>query len=132
MKPWLSFIIAIKLGLLSSQAHSYEKVFYTVYQTQDSVKSSHPARIPKHKVTQLLKDVSLGKKNFIGFVDDDNTTIQFYVDAIGKIWVEIPFPNKQGSYGKHITTDEMHEIVSTLSPPYMLYKTKLNLHFEAW
>lgn len=132
MSNWLSRLIASFLGFFSLHAHAYEKVFYSIYQMDKEVPSNQAAPIAKGKITTLLNNVSKGEKNFIGFIDNDDVTIQFYVDTLDKIWIEIPFPSEKGSYGKHVSVSEMHQIVSTLSPPYHQYKSKLNLHFEAW
>ena len=72
------------------------------------------------------------KNNFIGLIDADGTTLQFFVDAINEIWMEIPAPSEKGSYGKQIKEAEMRSIIRNLEAPYLTYKKTLNLNFLAW
>ncbi len=79
-----------------------------------------------------INKVSEIENNFIGFTDKYGTTIQFYVDDIDKIKVEIPIPAEGGSYGSEIKKTDMVAIIKTLREPYIKYKKSLNLKFLAW
>jgi hypothetical protein len=128
MRVWLLFFGVI----IAVNSYAYENVFYCTYQSDKCVASSDPVRIEESEIIQLLEQVGAMEKNFIGFTDEDGTTLQFYVDAIDDIWVEIPVPAEQGSYGTQIKESDMQAIVRDLKAPYINYKTKLNLSFRAW
>lgn len=110
----------------------YEKVFYCIYQSDRNVDSNQPVPISKEEMVETLELVGGCEKNYIGFIDSDNVTLQFYVDEINKIWIEIPVVEDQGSYGKHISEKEMIDIVNTLESSFLIYKSKLNLELRKW
>ena len=128
----VKFSIYFLLAALAFNAHAYESVFYCTYQNDDCVDFDKTISVDKTEIEALLQRVAAVETNFIGFVDPEGTTIQFYVDAINDIWVEIPFPAEQGSYGKHIDENEFTAIVKSLKSPYIIYKESLNLKFRAW
>jgi TPR repeat protein len=113
-------------------SHAYDSVFYCLYQNDNCVKSSAATKLTKAKVLALVTKVKEHKKNFIGFIDESHTTLQFYLDDENKVWVEIPSPQKNGAYGKHIDVNKMQKIISDLKPPYSEYKKTLNLKYKAW
>ena len=110
---------------------AYENVFYCTYQNDEYVESSDPVSIEKDRMVELLERVGAVEKNFIGFIDEDGTSLQFYVDAINDICVEIPTPSEKSSYSKQISEAEMQSIVKNLGTPYISYKSSLNLKFQA-
>lgn len=116
----------------SNRTIAHDAVFYCTYQNDKCVESSKPVKIRKSNIDSLMKDVVSGEKNFVGFIDKSDTTIQFYVDEIGSVWVEIIALDEKGSYGKHISNDEFYKIVKGLNEPYAKYKEELNLQFKAW
>lgn len=111
---------------------AYENVFYCTYQNEECVESSDPVIIEKRRMIELLERVGAVEKNFIGFIDKDGTTLQFYVDAINDVCMEIPTPFEKGSYSKQISEAQMQSIVKNLETPYISYKSSLNLKFRAW
>ena len=110
----------------------YDRVFYCTYQNDECVESSNPIQVDGSEIGELLERVGRMKTNFVGFVDEDGTALQFFVDDIDEIWVEIPIPSQKGSYGAKIDQSQMQEIVQDLAAPFIDYKTKLDMSFEAW
>jgi len=82
------------------QAYTYDKVFYCAYQTDESVET--PSPINPKELPDLLKRITNNKENFIGFVDEQETTLQFYINGDNDITVDIPDTKKNGSYTKEI------------------------------
>jgi hypothetical protein len=128
MRAWILFFGVV----MATNSYAYESVFYCTYQSEECVESNDPISIDKSSMIELIERVGAMEKNFIGFIDKNGTTIQFYVDAINEIWVEIPTPSEQGSYGKQINASEMLAIVKELKEPYVNYKEKLRLEFRSW
>lgn len=115
-----------------NKANPYQQTFYCIYQTEDSISSDNPQTLKPSEVDSLIEPIGACHKNFIGFIDEAETTLQFYVDGIDDIWVEIPIVEKNGSYGKSISMVEMQSIIKNLEPPFLDYKTKLELSFKGW
>ena len=120
----------IFLCVISMNSYSFEKVFYCAYQIDDCVET--PSPITKVIIEDLLPIIANGEKNFIGFVDSNDTTFQFYVDDVNKILVEIPVTKEKGSYSKHINEEEFYKLISTLKEPFIDYKKNLGLEYVAW
>lgn len=118
--------------IMAMNSQVYEKVFYCTYQTDECIESSNPVRLEENGLTELLERVGAIEKNFIGFTDEDGITLQFYIDAIDDIWMEIPVQSELGSYGIQINESKMKDIVKNLEAPYFNYKTKFNMSFRAW
>ena len=76
--------------------------------------SSNPVALDKESAISMALQVLREPNDFIGFVDAYGTTIQFYCDDSGEIWVEIPYPSEHGSYGKHISLEEVEYFVQEL------------------
>lgn len=118
------------LILASRHAYSYEPVFYCAYQVDTCIES--PAKLPAEEVERLLPLVTAGKENFIGFTDPDGVILQFFVDDIDLNWVEIPSPADKGSFGRHMTGNQVIELIRKIQPPFNRYKTSLGLEFHPW
>ena len=115
-----------------SEAEVYRSVYFCVYQADSCVTSQEPVDVNAEAMPDLLAEVAALPENFIGFVDDSGTSIQFFVEELDRIWVEIPFPDLQGSYGAHVPKAGMQEIVKDLKAPYAAYKDSLGLQFQPW
>ena len=72
----------------------------------------------KEKLLDFAMDVLREEEDFFGIVDPQETTLQFYVEESGDLWVEIPAPEEQGSYGKIITMSELLTIMKVLDVPF--------------
>ena len=125
--------LILVLGLFAAaKSYAYENVFYCTYQTETCVESSAGLSVNKSEIAELVERVGVGQENFIGFVDSHGTTIQFFVDGIDDILLEVPIPDEKGSYGKKINMAEMKSIVGDLESPYLNYIKSLKLVFSAW
>lgn len=121
------------LGMfVAVNSYAYENVFYCTYQNQTCVDSSAELSLDQSEVAELIELVGAGQENFLGFVDSDGITIQFFADAVDDILVEIPSPDDKGSYGKKIKQSDMESIIGSLKPPYLNYVKRLNLVFTPW
>lgn len=125
-------ILSLLAMFSNAQAYEYKGVFYCVYQSEECVESSAPINVDKTKINKLLERVLERQKNFIGFVDDSGTTLQFYVDELDKVWVEVPSPADKGGFGKHLSNREVRMLIKALKPPYLEYINTLNLQLEKW
>lgn len=92
--------------------------FYSCYSTGDHVPSTKPIELEKDTAIDVAMQILKEPNDFIGFVDQSGTTIQLYYDESEKIWVEIPYPEKRGSYGMHISISEVELFVKGLPSRY--------------
>ena len=113
-------------------ANGYNQVFYSINQFNEIVPNNSPVKIGSGEIYEILVDVARKPKNFIGFVDSDNVTIQFMVDEFDKIWMEVPSAKDKGSFGKYINNEEMLNLINNLSEPYFKYINELNLKLVKW
>lgn len=126
------FLILLLVLMPVNVSATYEALFYSIYQDDDCIEPSGPVDISIEKIMAIAERVCIGKKNFIGFEDNEGTTIQFYVDEVDKIWMEIPVANENGSYGKHISQQEFLSFIKSMKKPYIKYKSSLYLKFKKW
>ena len=108
-------------------------VFYCIYEERKCVSSDNPVSMERTDFLQLATMVLTGsKKNFIGFVDKSNTTLQFYLDRPDMVHVEIPVASRRGSLASDISLRRAQDIIASLSPPLSTYESKLDLKFQKW
>ncbi len=107
-------------------------LFYCTYQNNESIESCNTIRVNDEEFHRITSNIIGHEKNFIGFVDDENTTLQFYVEPTDKVWIEIPETKENGSYGAYISNNQMQSIFRNLGQPYCNYKNELQLKFQAW
>ncbi len=105
--------------------------FYNCRSSGDEVLSSSPVTFDKDTAISVAQQILREPKDFIGFTDFYGTTIQFHFDESGEIWVEIPFPQKGGSYGKHISLYDVENFIKEL-PETFTKECIPNGRFEAW
>ena len=105
--------------------------FYSCQSTGDHVPSSDPIVLDKDTAIGVAQQVLREPNDFIGFIDSSGTTIQFYCDESGEIWVEIPNPDEHGSYGKHISRNEVELFIKEL-PETFTNESIPDGKFEAW
>lgn len=108
------------------------KVFYCIYQNKKAVDHDEPISVMGIEIPELIEEVTSMKENFIGFVDKDETSLQFFIDDLDEIWMEIPIPAEKCSYGTYIDRKSMQEIVQNLKAPFIDYKEKFNLDPQPW
>jgi hypothetical protein len=127
--------LALPLCLLTASCASVPgdyKVFYCVHQKKECVAPEHPAPMSRDAAVNLMKTAAAEKDAFLGFVDSRDVTLQFYTRQPHKIWVEIPAPEKKGSYGALLTEEKALAVIQNLSGDLARQKTALGLKFEAW
>jgi hypothetical protein len=108
------------------------RVFYCVHQKKECVSPEHPASMSLDEAVSLMRTAGNEKDAFLGLVDSKNVTLQFYTRQPHRIWVEIPAPEKKGSFGALMTEEKALTVIRNLSGDLELQKAALGLRFEAW
>jgi hypothetical protein len=116
----------------AADATSGLQMFYCIHAEHNCVNPSAP--IPSNRAMALaVAERAFSSKNgFVGFVDADEITLQFYVDGTDSVWVDMPVAEQKGSYGIHTNRAGALQIIGRLSPPLSGYRSELNLVFAKW
>ncbi|CAO4155288.1 GNAT family N-acetyltransferase [Methylorubrum aminovorans] len=81
--------------------------------------------------------------NFLGLIDDEDRTIQFYFDAgipddvddarhLRIVLVDFPRPDLGGSYGRHVAIGEVHRLIARAFEAGADHRHFGELAFTAW
>lgn len=87
--------------------------------------SDHPREVDLHEAGLIWSDEVRGVEgNFLGLIDEEGRTIQFYVqntipDGVDDashlpiVLMDFPQPERGGSYGRLVTIGEVHSWIAT-------------------
>lgn len=107
-------------------------VFYCFYATREEVTSGLPFSLNLEEVTSRLLPKLESDSDFIGIVDVNGVTVQFmFHKADNRIWMEIPSPEKRGSYGKYILLSELHDEIKNLPSEFSVSGFP-EMKFQSW
>lgn len=111
---------------------STRKVFYSFHKINEHVHGNTPIEVDQAELTADLLGKLRGDGDFLGIVDDQDTTLQvLYKKQDDPYWIEIPDPSAQGSYGRHIAFDELVDLFNKL-PERFDPSALSGLTFEPW
>jgi hypothetical protein len=108
------------------------RLYYCIRAEQDCVAPSAPVPTETKMSMAIAGRALATKDDFVGFTDKDETTLQFYVEGPDSILVDMPEPEKKGSYQTHTDRGRALQIISRLSPPLSRYRTDLKMEFSKW
>lgn len=109
-------------------------VFYAFYQcleTGDRVDSENPERLDRDTMINVALQVTRMAGDFFGIIDDLGTTLQFLVLADGGVRMEVPVPERRGSWFRHITFLEFEEVLLSVRLP-LGHQALGPTMFQAW
>ena len=107
------------------------KAFYCCYSTDDWIDAPDARVIDGDSALAIAQRVLREPMDFIGFVDENGVTLQFFIEDSGLVWIEVPIPEDEGSYGKTVTLREANSVIESL--PSAFGKDCLpGLDYEAW
>jgi hypothetical protein len=108
------------------------RMFYCIHAVHECVRPDDAAIADRARSTAIAAKALSRKDDFVGFIDSHDATLQFYVDRADSIRVDMPVPERKGSYTIQTSRAEALQIIASLSPPLSRYRTKLNLKFAKW
>ena len=108
------------------------KTFYFSEVIAKNIPSNRPVILHLDQAIKIANQVLREPDGFIGFIDPKNNTIQFHGDEYsGDVWVELPDPREQCSYGKYIKLTQVSSLIKSL--PEIYSKDCIpGLEFRAW
>ena len=105
-------------------------VFYQSYSLDEGVEPEAAVRMSVEEILEALPRLLQGNGDFFGVVDQEGVTLQFMRGNCDRVWMEIPVPKEQGSYGKHSTLQSVLETVADLPPSFD--SLRVGLTFQSW
>jgi len=107
------------------------KCFYSCYGENENVSSSNPINIDRKNALYFFEQKVTAHKDFIGFVDHKGNTLQIMMEEDKSYWVELPYPEEEGSYGKRTSIEDISSLLGSL--PLIFEKDKFpSLEFSSW
>lgn len=107
------------------------RTFYSDYCEGKSIDGQNPVPQTLEEMVHSMDCVLHMPANFIGFVDRRNVTLQFVVNDDKSIDIDIPIPERRGSYVKTATLQECLGLVRSLGDtiePAQIH----GLSFQQW
>lgn len=106
------------------------KAYYCMYEEQQC---TDRFEIEAKHIPQLARVVlSDTEGNFLGFIDEDGTALQFIIIAKDRVGIDLPVPAAKASYQREVDVEGALKIIDTLTAPLLAYKAKLNLELREW
>jgi hypothetical protein len=132
----MKFIVLLLLVAFSAAVAAEDtsslRLFYCIHAEQSCVDPSVAVSANSERVLTVAGRALSAKDDFVGFIDADETTLQFYVEGTDFILVDMPIPELKGSYSTHLSRAKALQIIGRLSAPFSRYRSELNLEFARW
>lgn len=106
-------------------------VFYTCYETDDVVHADSPYPTDKDNMIGIGQQVLRGDGDFFGVIDKNGSTVQFMVEGDNKVRVEMPDPERGGSWARYFSANDLETELLGISVPFDS-STKRGMSFESW
>lgn len=106
------------------------KVFYHCYSREVSAEADDNATMSAAEIVAQFPEILLKPDDFFGIVDANGVTLQFMRNRVERVWMEIPCPEKEGSYGNHTNLQAALEVLKQL--PESFEELKNGLVFQSW
>ena len=107
------------------------KVFYSFQEFEEERLDDESVEMELEDAAALLEKMT-SDGDFLGLIDAENNTFQLMYDEEGDVfWVEIPDPEKQGSYGAVYLRDEVKPLLGAVGPLFRVEDYPI-FEFEEW
>jgi len=126
---WLAMVFST--GAAAADTGSL-RAFYCIHAERSCAETKALVPVSARDAKALAQRALATKDDFVGFVDAQETTLQFYVEAADSILVDMPVPKLQGSYATHMTRAQAVQLIARLAPPLSRYRARLKLVFAKW
>ena len=106
------------------------EIFYYCESLNESVDSDAPVMMEQDQLVEGCNKWLLDNGDFFGITNHDDVTLQFMKTNSDRVWMEIPDPELQGSFGKYTTLSDLGKLLSDESLDFA--KLKEQLKFQSW
>jgi hypothetical protein len=110
---------------------SHYRVTYCAYESGEHLAADDPKLMRREEILALMRKVLTSPGSFVSVMDASGTMIQFVLDDDGSVMLDIPHPNKRGSYAKRTTLTACVTAVEKLGDTIRLDEVD-GLVFERW
>ena len=98
----------------------------------NEILASSPVPINLEDVCSEIFPLMREDREFFGLIDQNGTTLQaLYLEDDDLCWFEIPRPDLQGAYGRHLDHDTAAALLEEISGPFPLEGYD-GFKFENW
>lgn len=94
------------------------RVFYSCAATGDAVDSETPYSTDRDTMIAMAQQLLRSEGDYYGIIDENGVALQFMVENQETLWMEIPVPAEQGSYGGQLPFSELEKTLLALAPPF--------------
>ena len=91
------------------------RTFYNIVRVGYPVEPEKAVELDTMTIVDELLSRLKEEREYLGLIDDAGTTLQMMYDGDLKYWVEVPCPEKGGSYGKYFDISSARELLLGLS-----------------
>ena len=106
-------------------------MFFTDYSEDKCLPSEDALAATKDEILHSMDCVLHMSSNFLGIIDENDTTLQFAVNDDKSIYVDLPEPSKGGSFAKTTDLASALDIVRQLGD--QIDSSEIDgLNFEKW
>jgi hypothetical protein len=108
------------------------RVFYCFDKSGRAVPAELAVAMDQMEISSKLLGELSENGGFIGLIDARDRTLQVAYDVpTGNYWIEIPSPDVQGSFGRHISFDQLTDLFKAL-PDELTPNAFRGFEFESW
>ena len=108
------------------------RIFYCIHAEGHCKDTAKEIQLSSSDASSLARRALSTKDDFVGFIDGDQTTLQFYVEDADSILVDMPMPQLNGSYATRLSRAQALKLIAGLSSPLSRYRSDLKLKFAKW
>ena len=108
------------------------RLFYCIHAESSCKDTAEEVPVSSQDALAIARRALSTKDDFVGFVDAQQITLQFYVEDTDSILVDMPVPKLKGSYSSHLNRAQALKLIAGLSPPLARYRSELKLKFAKW
>jgi hypothetical protein len=90
------------------------RMFYNCHSSGDRVDSADAIIAEKDTVIDVAPQILRKSDDFFGVIDSEGRTLQFMREVGDLVWMEIPTPKENGSYGCHIAISDLEMVLISL------------------
>ena len=105
-------------------------VFYNCYSSGASAEQEAGVKMNAEQIIADFPRMLVEPDDFFGIIDPNGVTLQFMRNRLERVWMEIPCPEKDGSYARHSNMAEVIELLKSL--PETFESLKSDLVFQHW
>ena len=105
-------------------------VYYDCYSREVSAEEDAGVKFDKAQIIAEFPQLLLEPDDFFVIIDANGVRLQFMRNRVERVWMEIPCPEKDGSYVKHSNMAAVMEVLQSL--PETFEEMKSELEFQLW